>query len=247
MKCLWVFPDPGLACLPFSENCHSSRPCTAIHESHRSFPSFIRHSGSLLSEPHKPPASADPHRLSLPTILAWSPHAKKMILALTFCQHIPARGWVSVPYKRLPHTEMKSLFNPLPWVLLSAASGSCRFCLPYWIAFFDALRNSVQSSECVSGHYPTHCSLALSKWHWTEHWPHRVLFLKRLKKSPISLSLEVIFLLPKLPSFFHSVVYLPSTLDPQSPHNHHTKELKGQDKASLPLIGWCQLVFYYTI
>lgn len=26
----------------------------------------------------------DPHRLSLPTILAWSPHAKKMILALTF-------------------------------------------------------------------------------------------------------------------------------------------------------------------
>lgn len=134
-----------------------------------------------LSQPHKPPASADPHRLSLPTILAWSPHAKKMILALTFCQHIPARGWVSVPYKRLPHTEMKSLFNPLPWVLLSAASGSCRFCLPYWIAFFDALRNSVQSSECVSGHYPTRCFLALSKWHWTEHWPTGSCFWKDLR------------------------------------------------------------------
>lgn len=33
----------------------------------------------------------DPHRLSLPTILAWSPHAKKMILALTLSAY-PRQG-----------------------------------------------------------------------------------------------------------------------------------------------------------
>lgn len=142
---------PRLAYLPFFENSHSSLTCTAIHESHRSLP--LIHSAqwvtSVPSLTNEPPASADPHRLSFPTILSWSPHAKKTILALTFCQHIPARGWVSVPSKHLPHTEMKSLFNPLPWVLLSTASRSCRFYPSHWIAFFDTLRNSVQSTEFV--------------------------------------------------------------------------------------------------
>ena len=91
----------------------------APQNSHKSLP-FIHCStvGQFCPQSKEPPNSqlssvtADPHRLSLPTVLVRSPQAKKVILAATFHWHVPVRGEVSVPYKHLLHTEIKRLFNP---------------------------------------------------------------------------------------------------------------------------------------
>lgn len=66
--------------------------------------------GHFCQQPHEPPASTDPHRLSLLTILAWSPHAKKWYwLWLFVCISLPGVKFLS----------LLSIFLTLRWKAFS--------------------------------------------------------------------------------------------------------------------------------